>query len=272
MQSIKPSQSDESSLAQAAEYLGRGASVIHDLKEIMLNVKGRITPEVFYNEIRPWLRGADGDPWHRPWVFEGSEEVEDWAERSEVSGASASQSPLIRALDIYLGIEGDGAESSYSAPQEKKSFQERMLSYMTLQHRSFLHQLRHSPRQLRVLVQQFSKEKGVDFPLVKAYNQAIKALKEFRDAHMIVVTLLVIGPARRAAKREVEAPTPALVMSGSQISTDEKGKNEMMMEKAFEDQGDGEKVTLKGTGGSDLVRFLKGVRDQTSRAYLQDSG
>lgn len=44
-----------------APYLDRAASVIQDLNEIMLNAKGRITLEVFYKEIRPWITGADED-------------------------------------------------------------------------------------------------------------------------------------------------------------------------------------------------------------------
>ncbi|KXN87277.1 Indoleamine 2,3-dioxygenase 1 [Leucoagaricus sp. SymC.cos] len=116
-----------------------------------------------------------------------------------------------------------------------------MVPYMTFSHRSFLQDLRERPRQLRARVQEFSNTKGVDSSLVQAYNRALRALKDFRDAHMIVVTLLVVGPARRATKKATEA---------EHIASGPRG--------------------LKGTGGTDLVKFLKGVRDQTSRAYLQE--
>ncbi|KXN87278.1 Indoleamine 2,3-dioxygenase [Leucoagaricus sp. SymC.cos] len=43
--------SDDSAVDQAAQYLERAAAVIQDLREIMLSVKGRIDPEIFYNEI-----------------------------------------------------------------------------------------------------------------------------------------------------------------------------------------------------------------------------
>jgi indoleamine 2,3-dioxygenase len=71
--------------------------------------------------------------------------------------------------------------------------------------------------------------------LKDAYNGVLKAMKEFRDAHMRVVTLFVVGPARRA-KRAEEA----------------------------------HQTSLKGTGGSDLVKFLKDVRDRTSAMILLD--
>ncbi|KAF5359427.1 hypothetical protein D9756_003643 [Leucocoprinus leucothites] len=259
----------DSALEQAAEYLERGVSVIQDLRELMLGIKGRIDPEIFYNEVRPWLGGADGDLWGRPWVFEGSEEIEEWPQRWYLSGATAAQSPLMRALDIYLGVVGDGGQSSsYSAQAGKESFQERMLSYMTPQHRTFLERLRQSPHQLRALVQQVVQERGMDAPIVKAFNSAVKALKEFRDAHMVVVTLLVVGPARRAARKAAEGADP-LLADGSGSAGDRE-KDEKMMQQAFGGGDDSsDKGALKGTGGTDLVRFLKGVRDQTTRAYLQ---
>jgi hypothetical protein len=38
--------------------------------------------------------------------IEGSDEVEEWPQQREISGATAGQSPLIRALDLYAWIKG----------------------------------------------------------------------------------------------------------------------------------------------------------------------
>jgi indoleamine 2,3-dioxygenase len=76
-----------------------------------------------------------------------------------------------------------------------------------------------------------------DKELVAAYNAAVKALKEFRDAHMTTVSLCIISPAVKA--RKVQAKMTA---------RDEK-------------DGEGEGKPLKGTGGKDWCGS-SGVRDQ----------
>jgi indoleamine 2,3-dioxygenase len=70
-----------------------------------------------------------------------------------------------------------------------------------------------------------------------AYDAAAAGLKEFRDAHMAIVTLYIIGPAARARRAQDEK--------------ERKGRE-----------------PLKGTGGTNLVQFLKGVRNQTKNALL----
>lgn len=266
---------DDIAIRRITGYLERMAVVIQELRELLLRVKEGVDPEVFYNEIRPWFRGADGDPWGRPWVFEGRDEVEGRTDVQEVSGASAGQSSLIQALDIFLGVDAEAAQTSFISHPSGKSFQERMRAYMPRHHRAFLNHLQTNPRPLRALVQRASEE-GSDSPILEAYNSALKALKEFRDAHMIVVTLYIIGPARRAGKRATSAAvnggavsSPALDKDGlseNRRGEQERLREERMIEKAFSG-GDGGEV-LRGTGGTGLVRFLKGVRDQTADAYL----
>ncbi|KAL1738680.1 hypothetical protein HDZ31DRAFT_3574, partial [Schizophyllum fasciatum] len=67
------------------------------------------------------------------------------------------------------------------------------------------------------------------------------AMKELRDAHMVIVTLYIIQPARKAERE------------------------------AREDRGEAkpaETAPLRGTGGTELAQFLKGVRDRTARGLL----
>ncbi|KAF9449442.1 Indoleamine 2,3-dioxygenase [Macrolepiota fuliginosa MF-IS2] len=264
---------DTGALERITGHLGRVAVVIQELREILLSLKKTVDPEVFYNEIRPWLTGADGDPWGRPWIFEGKDEVESWAEMSEVTGSTAGQSSLIQALDSYLGVEPDsgGGQSTYSSQPGKKSFQERVRSYMPYQHREYLERLRNNQHQLRALVRGVVAEEQ-DSLVVKAYDSAVKALKEFRDAHMIIVTLYVIGPARRAGKKSATVvadsqATPGATRKSGVGSSEE--TDTRLMEQAFGGNGESDDA-LKGTGGTDLVRFLKGIRDQTALAYLRN--
>ena len=222
---------DSIAFRRITTYLNTMARVIHDMKDLLLSVQEGCNPTVFYEQIRPWFRGADSDPAKRPWVFEGIEgqpELEAWTK--ELSGPSAGQSPLIHALDIFLGVNsfthGRGSLSSLN----EKTFLERMQRYMSRHHRAFLtHLSTKNPRPLRALV--LASE---DAALMEAYNCAVRALKEFRDAHMAVVGMYILGPARKVTAAQSE----------------ERGE------------------ALKGTGGTDLVKFLKGVRDKTARAVM----
>ena len=65
--------------------------------------------------------------------------------------------------------------------------------------------------------------------LVDAYNAAVKALKEFRDAHVRIVAIYIVGPSRRGQRPDNES---------------------------------------QGTGGTNAIRFVKSVRDQTAGAVL----
>ncbi|KXN87279.1 Indoleamine 2,3-dioxygenase 1 [Leucoagaricus sp. SymC.cos] len=226
---------DDIAIRRITGYLERMVVVVQELQSLLMDVKKGVDTQIFYDEIRPWFKGVDSDTLGRTWVFEGRDEVEGWEEMPEASGASAGQSSLIQALDIYLGVDAEAPETSFMSHPSNKSFQERMRAYMPRHHRAFLNHLKANPRPLRELVER-AVEEDHGSPILGAYNAALKSLKEFRDAHMIVVALYIIGPARRAGK-------------GS----------------ATEDETE----DLKGTGGTDLVKFLKGVRDQTADTYLR---
>ncbi|KAK7027245.1 hypothetical protein VNI00_015334 [Paramarasmius palmivorus] len=235
---------DDIAIRRITGFLHRLAKVIGELKSLLLAVRKGCDPEVFYNEIRPWFKGADSDSPNsdRKWIFEGLDQDPSLSEPQELSGPSAGQSSLIHALDIFLGVEqyshsstitgsSDPSEAEKEeAKSRKQAFLNRMQLYMPRHHRNFLNHLRSNPRPLRDIV-----TSSRDSKLLDAYNQSVAALKEFRDAHIIIVTLYIIGPARRAKQLE---------------------------------RKEEEKAELKGTGGTNLVKFLKDVRDGTSDALI----
>lgn len=143
-------------------------------------------------------------------------------------GPSAGQSSLVHALDVFLGI--------LHAPQEQETghdetFMLRMSSYMPHHHRNFLRHLARQEPTVRSLAM------SSDVPeLVEAYDRSIQSLKKFRDAHMRVVYKFIMQPAREEKMKEAT----------------EKGKKE----------------ELRGTGGTNLVSFLKSTRDRTREALL----
>lgn len=226
-------------------HLHRLAGVIGELSRILAAVREGCDPDVFYNAIRPWFRGADSDTQKRKWLFEGIELDPTLQEPTEVSGPSAGQSALIHALDIFLGVEQYSHSNFLSERPNKDAvpttttfssapgtnavpFLTRMQSYMPRHHRNFLRHLKSNPRPLRALV-----ESAKDADLLEAYNAAVTALKVFRDGHVRIVALYVMGPSKRGALQFKQ---------------------------------------LQGTGGTDAFKFVKGVRDQTAGALLKLDG
>ncbi|KAI0351767.1 Indoleamine 2,3-dioxygenase [Trametes cingulata] len=250
---------DTIAIRRITAYLRALAGVIRDMRKLLADVREGCDPQVFYDEIRPWFKGADSDTSGRKWVFDGIDLDPTLEEPTELSGPSAGQSSLIHALDIFLGVDryshsnfsvGRGHDSSSSshgsasgtsgppAPPSttalssapgppKVPFLTRMQSYMPRHHRAFLRHLQANPRPLRKLVEQSD-----DPTLRESYDEAVTALKEFRDEHVRIVALYILIPSRRAAG--------VLQAEGAP----------------------------KGTGGTDAFQFVKGVRDQTAGALL----
>ena len=152
----------------------------------------------------------------RGWVFgslkeavkscDKGEDEEIIREPAESSGPGAGQSSLMQSLDIFLGVDKyshsvvtiggkNVPEPSPDTIAQKSSFLARMQLYMPRHHRRFLQHLAANPRPLRDFVvarAELATKSEEDRELVDAYNAAVKALKEFRDAHMMIVTLYII--------------------------------------------------------------------------------
>jgi indoleamine 2,3-dioxygenase len=231
---------DEIARRRISRYLYSLSGHIDEIAKQLLGVRNGCSPEAFYHDIRPWFNGQDSGPNGRKWVFEG---VPAESQPKELSGPSAGQSSLVHALDIFLGVSDYSHEHGAGDRKEGPSFLDRMQTYMPRHHRAFLQHLASAPRPLRAVVEAYSES---DPELSDAYNSAVSAMKRFRDSHMRIVALYIMGPARR--EREAQAA----------------------LAKAREDAAAAlhEKKPLKGTGGTDLVHFLKGVRDRTASAII----
>ncbi|KAG2154008.1 Indoleamine 2,3-dioxygenase [Suillus clintonianus] len=223
---------DEITIRRITAYLHKLASIVNDLEVILLDVRKGCDPSTFYHSIRPWFRGADSDPAHRKWVFEGVEE-----QPTDLSGPSAGQSALIHALDVFLGLDNCNVVEGGVTP-DQRTLLRRMQTYMPRHHRNFLRHLSTNPRTVRTFVTQAKP----DAELLDAYNSAVQSVKAFRDAHIKIVAIYIIGPAARE-RMELQNAGPEAQEVGRGV--------------------------LKGTGGTDLVRFLKGVRDKTAEAVIE---
>lgn len=80
--------------------------------------------------------------------------------------------------------------------------------------------------------------------VTEAYNSAVKELELFRNIHIQVVTRFIITPSRR----KVPNPVPGLNLAIASTNADTK--------------------ELHGTGGTQLLPFLKQSRDETKDAAL----
>jgi indoleamine 2,3-dioxygenase len=224
---------DDIAVGRVTEHLNTIAGALFELKALLLDVKKLCDPDIYYNEVRPWFRGEDSSDTNRKWIFEGVDEDPDLRPPTELSGPSAGQSSVIHAFDIFIGVDHQAVSPG------QPSFMSRMQTYMPKNHRMFLNHLKTNPRPLRTFVMNKNDE-----ALMTAFNLAVIALKEFRDAHMIIASLYILGPARRAAKRRLEVAEAGAIHYRPRSQP------------------------MKGTGGTDLVKFLKDTRNQTKEAII----
>jgi indoleamine 2,3-dioxygenase len=277
-------------------YLQSLVRVLDDLARLLLAVRDGCDPDVFYHVIRPWFNGADSGS--KKWTFEGLDDDAGTGLRipAELSGPSAAQSSLIHALDTFLGVDHTSPNPAHSpakfpssspvththtlearAPTPtatatthfppKAPFLTRMRAYMPRHHRNFLRHLGAAPRPLRTAVAKMG-----DAVLTEAYNAAVDALRRFRDAHLRIVALYIVGPSHRGAHASVTASTPRAQVTT--VAVDKVAAAEVCAGQKSIGTGTGEVAAaaeprlLRGTGGTDLIKFLKNVRDHTSEATL----
>jgi len=226
------------SLRRIADYLHRLARVIEDMTVLLMAVRDECDPEVFYNQIRPWFRGWE--PGAREWLFEGVDEA-DQRKYARMSGPSAGQSSLIHALDVFLGVDHSPHQrGSHDSP----TFLMKMEMYMPRHHRAFLQHLRSANQtHIRSLITSGAghQQVGVHHALGAAYDEAVVALKKFRDGHIRIATLYIVNQARKGTNVNVG------IAAGQQT----------VMEQ-----------DVRGTGGTSLVPFLKEARDNTMRTAI----
>ena len=217
---------DDTALRRITSYLQKLALVIKDLATLLANVQQGCDPDFFFNQIRPWFRGEDSGPDAIKWVFEGIDEDPTFTQPTELSGPSAGQSPLIHSLDIFLGV-SHGNDPNSGPGQWMRRMR---TSYVSRHHRNFLRHLENNPRPLKAFVDVNRYHPG----LLDAFNTSAGALKEFRDTHVRIVAIFVVGPARRVAERRGQT------LEGG----------------------------VKGTSGTDSMAFVKSTRDNTAALKL----
>lgn len=110
-------------------------------------------------------------------------------------------------------------------------FLQEMRTYMLPAHQNFLHSLESAPS-----LREFVLSKG-DASVQASYNECVKAMVSLRSYHLQIVTKYILIPANQQSKK-------------NQTSTESS------------------ELESKGTGGTNLMDFLKAVRGTTEKALL----
>ena len=171
--------------------------------------------------------------------------------RLDLAGGSAAQSSPLQVVNITLGV-----------PIRREAIELR--GYMPGPHRRFLECLEHrineqgSIRNFVLLQESLGKDE-----MGERYNEALQALKDFRNSHMRIVTQFIVVPGAKAKKAEdlnhLDKFDPRNGYPG--LNNWHVLKLGSAVDKMDEEP--------KGTGGTSPMPFLKGMRDLTVMSMLR---
>jgi len=237
---------DAALLDVAAGYLATSASAIKDMVTSFKKVREACHPVIFYQRVRPFLAGWRCNPALPGGLrYEGvkvrwedrhatnENHIEEGADITtcppqEFYGGSAAQSSLLPFLDIMLGVEHDNKNGSYLTA---------MREYMYRPHREFLAHLERTTS-TKTNIRQFLNHLSLPSPAADkvkaAYNECLEHLQTFRTAHISVVAEYIMSQQKNG------------------VSTN-----------SIEGNAGG-----KGTGGTDLMQFLKPLRDDVKNSVV----
>lgn len=240
------------------------AAGIGELGALLDRMDERCDPGVFYHRIRPFLAGsrnmgAAGLP--RGVFYDETGEGEGGkGEWRQLRGGSNGQSSLVQFLDVVLGVEHAAMGNSSPDGSSKagvESFHQEVRRYMPEPHRRFLEDVAaRYPGGMRKAVGDLLADgtRGSREELTavrEAFEGATRALAEFRNKHLQMVTRYIIIPSRQPNPNQ--GVNLATASSRSKVSSEGTG--------AAPTAGE-----LTGTGGTALLPFLKQSRDETFQA------
>ncbi|KAG0260200.1 hypothetical protein BG011_002077 [Mortierella polycephala] len=226
-------------------------------------------PAVFYWKIRKFLSGSEnmaalGLP--NGLEYKGVNNNE----RKHYMGATAGQSSLFPALDIIFGIEHYNASSDNNNSKNKapNALLVKMREFMPGSHRGLLDHLAKVANLRPYILSKSGPDSKSASEAVKelaaAFDACVHQIKLFRDTHIQVVTRYIMTQARRGPPEGWEdyrvktdkLQRPVAVANGSGVDKAQKGEEE-------------DEPAIQGTGGSDLMPFLKNNRDDTNAAKVE---
>eukprot|EP01134_Creolimax_fragrantissima_P002938 CFRG2938T1 len=220
------------------------ADAVDEMTVVILRMFEKCDPKVYYKDVRPFFSGWRGNPvLPDGLLYEGVSDVP-----FEFAGGSAGQSSLLQTIDIALGVRhGPTQQCPMMAAMDSPPVSENEMSeiseeildglaqtpsvdtecsyistvraYMPRKHRHFLTALGNAPSLHGFVMSPHGTEAAK-----AAFNNAVKALANFRTKHIQLVASYIVAP---ASKKESTL------------------------------------ASYRGTGGSSIMPFLKQVRTET---------
>ncbi|CAM9374165.1 unnamed protein product, partial [Ectocarpus fasciculatus] len=218
------------------------AEVIASMTESMSHMREGCDPYIFFHRVRPFLAGWKRNPAVPNGVrylgvknvFGGEQDtlsslkskvipgVEQFPYQ-QFSGGSAAQSTLLPFFDILLGVD----HSEHDASPASNSFLRSMRAFMPRGHRAFLEHIEDCASLRPFILAEGTETNSVD-KLLSQYDECLKNMAAFRGSHMKLVAEYIIAQQKNG--------TPS--------------KNTI-----------GATAGGKGTGGTDLMKFLRPIRE-----------
>ncbi|KAI1318337.1 hypothetical protein EDD11_006850 [Mortierella claussenii] len=245
-------------------------------------------PAVFYWKIRKFFAGSEN--MESLGLLNGLEYKGVGPNRNErkyLMGATAGQSSLFPALDLIFGIDhhersasrkNDAAtitnNGSSDIKNEPNALLLKMKGFMPAPHRAFLDHLRRVANlRAYILSKKAAAANGTENQdeyqvndLIRVYDACVHQIKLFRDTHIQIVTRYILTQAKRGPPEGWE-DYRVLVPSETKINEQFAQANVPLSFSKAASTEEGE-PTIRGTGGSDLMPFLKNNRDETNGAKL----
>ncbi|KAH7030707.1 indoleamine 2,3-dioxygenase [Microdochium trichocladiopsis] len=241
------------------------AERLDDLGQLLRRMHENCDPAFFYNKIRTFLAGsknmADAGLPHGVMWDDGSGE----SQYVQYSGPSNAQSSLIQFFDVILGIEhrptGEKQQQQQQQQQPPRggppthNFIQDMRRYMPGPHARFLRDVG-AVANIRAFVEEHGAR---DRPLAIAYDACLAMLRTFRDIHIAIVTRYIVLQSRQVRARS-RSRSPEAVRATTTAATTTKAATTTNLATASSKTA---QSSVKGTGGTSLIPFLKQARDET---------
>jgi indoleamine 2,3-dioxygenase len=242
-----------------AQTLRSVASAIKNMLDSLTAMREGCDPFIFFHRVRPFLAAWKSNPAvpdgvrymgvREKWEDRASAAPAEAADGSssgaesfpfqQFSGGSAAQSSLLPFLDICLGVD----HSEHEASARSNMYLHSMRQYMIPEHREFLLHVQSFAR-LRALVLACEATRRADPPssepvlptldaLQDAYNACLIHLTDFRTLHISIAMQFISSQQALAHSGNLVVPASLHGAAGG-----------------------------KGTGGTNLMEFLRPIRDE----------
>ena len=231
------------------------AKAIQKMIQSFKRMKEGCNPRIFYNYVRPFLAGSKNPCMPNGVIYDGVYNNEP----QKYSGGSAAQSTLFPVLDGIFGVSHDAIPGPNSFLKEMQRF------YMPHEHSNFILYLLNHRKKISILtfiaaVDNIGITTSSSFVhtfsiFKKRYNFCIQELTNFRSEHINVVASYIISQAAKVRKLAANE-------KHGEHDADSNGGSTNKKRKLHEAAGG------KGTGGSDLMNFLKPIRDNTKTHHV----